>query len=65
MDTVKSIANILKTNVRACSSLGHCYISQLGKIYLDMLNVYKAYSGMISEAVATGGTLVAFLFSFK
>jgi len=57
MDTIKSIANILKTNVRACFSLGHCYIVQLGKIYLDMLNVYKAYSEMISGAVATGGPI--------
>lgn len=55
METIKSIANILKTNVRAAFSLGHCYISQLGRIYLDMLNVYKAYSEMISNAVATSG----------
>jgi len=47
----------LKTNVRACASLCHSYISQLGRMYLDMLNVYKAYSGMISEAVATGGPM--------
>jgi len=56
-DTIKNIANILRTNVRACFSLGHTYISQLGRIYLDMLNVYKAYSEMISGAVATGGAL--------
>jgi len=57
VDTIKHIANILKTNVRACFSLGHCFISQLGRIYLDMLNVYKAYSEMISNAVATSGSM--------
>ena len=54
-DTIKNIANILKTNVRTCLSLGHYCISQLGRLYLDMLNVYKAYSEMISNTVATNG----------
>lgn len=38
---MKQLASILKTNVRACKALGHPYVIQLGKIYLDMLNVYK------------------------
>eukprot|EP01114_Cavostelium_apophysatum_P018091 TRINITY_DN5522_c0_g1_i1.p1 TRINITY_DN5522_c0_g1~~TRINITY_DN5522_c0_g1_i1.p1 ORF type:complete len:1069 (+),score=345.41 TRINITY_DN5522_c0_g1_i1:320-3526(+) len=58
-DTIKNIANILKVNVRACLSLGHYYISQLSRIYLDMLNVYKAYSEMISGAVAANGVMAA------
>ena len=29
-ETVKNLAIILKTNVRACKSLGHPYITQLG-----------------------------------
>lgn len=40
-DAVKQLGNILKTNYRACKSLGHPYVTQLGRIYLDMLNVYK------------------------
>ena len=40
-ETVKNLAVILKTNVRACKSLGHSYFIQLASIYLDMLNVYK------------------------
>lgn len=40
-EAVKQLANILKTNVRACKALGHPYVVQLGRIYLDMLNVYK------------------------
>lgn len=40
-EAVKQLASILKTNVRACKALGHPYVMQLGRIYLDMLNVYK------------------------
>lgn len=40
-DVVKQLSNILKTNVRACKALGHPFVTQLGRIYLDMLNVYK------------------------
>lgn len=41
IDIVKQLASILKTNVRACKALNHAYVIQLGRIYLDMLNVYK------------------------
>ncbi|PRP84096.1 exportin-1-like [Planoprotostelium fungivorum] len=58
-DTMKNIANILKTNIRACSSMGHCYISQLGRIYMDMLALYRAYSGLITNIINTGGQFAA------
>lgn len=54
-EVVKNLANILKTNVAACRSIGHAFIVQLGKIYLDMLNVYKVMSENISAAVALNG----------
>lgn len=41
IEIVKQLASILKTNVRACKALNHAYVNQLGRIYLDMLNVYK------------------------
>lgn len=41
IEVVKQLASILKTNVRACKALNHPYVLQLGRIYLDMLNVYK------------------------
>jgi exportin-1 len=56
-ETAKSIANILRANVRVASALGRSYISQLSKIFIDMLGVYKAYSECISNAVATGGAI--------
>jgi exportin-1 len=54
-DAVKQLGNILKTNVRACKSLGHPYLAQLGRIYLDMLNVYKVMSENVSSAIAANG----------
>jgi len=56
-DIIKQIGNILKLNVRACSSMGPCFLSQMSRIYLDMLNVYKLYSSLISSAVQTGGVI--------
>ena len=43
-ETVKQLGSILKTNVRACKAVGHPFVIQLGRIYLDMLNVYKNWS---------------------
>ncbi len=56
---MKQLANILKTNVRACQAVGTPYISQLGRIYLDMLNVYKVMSSNISEAISQHGQICA------
>ena len=41
--------------MRACKALGHPYVSQLGRIYLDMLNVYKVMSENITGAIALSG----------
>ncbi|XP_014250231.1 exportin-1 [Cimex lectularius] len=54
-DVVKQLVSILKTNVRACKSLGHPYVMQLGRIYLDMLNVYKVMSSNITAAITANG----------
>lgn len=58
-EIVKQLGNILKTNVRACKSLGNPYIIQLGRVYLDMLNVYKVMSTNISTAISQNGEIVA------
>ncbi|XP_066917047.1 exportin-1-like [Clytia hemisphaerica] len=57
-ETVKQLMNILKTNVSACRSVGHPFVVQLGRIYLDMVNVYKVLSENISSAVAQHGESV-------
>jgi exportin-1 len=55
LNTCKSITTILRTNVRAARSLYHDYIHQLGRIFMDVLNVYKVYSMEISNTVAQQG----------
>ena len=54
-ETIKVIGNVMKTNVSACTSIGSYFYPQIGRIYLDMLSMYRATSQMISEAVALNG----------
>jgi len=54
-DTIKVVGNIMKTNVAACSSIGSYFYSQIGRIYNDMLNMYRASSQLISDAVVKDG----------
>ncbi|KAH7026839.1 CRM1 C terminal-domain-containing protein [Linnemannia elongata] len=54
-DNLKVLASVLKTNVAACGSIGPGFFSQLGRIYLDLLGVYKAVSQLISESVVKQG----------
>lgn len=56
-ETVKVIANIIKTNVAVCSSMGAEFYSQLGHIYYNMLQLYRAVSSMISAQVAKDGLI--------
>lgn len=65
-ETVRQLGSILKTNVRACKAVGHPFVAQLGRIYLDMLNVYKCLSENISSAVQTnGGCPTTQMFSYR
>merc|ERR1711963_1291815 len=57
-EAVKQLGSILKTNVRACKALGHPYVLQLGRIYLDMLNVYEVMSENITIAITHNGEAV-------
>ncbi|TEB36228.1 hypothetical protein FA13DRAFT_1810834 [Coprinellus micaceus] len=56
-DNIKILANVLKTNVSACTSIGSLYLPQIGRIFLDMLGLYKAVSGIISETIAKEGLI--------
>lgn len=56
-DTIKVIGNIMKTNVAACTSIGSYFYPQIGKIYTDMLTMYRASSGLIDEAVQRDGLI--------
>jgi len=54
-EIIKIIGNIMKTNVAACSSIGSYFYPQVGRIYLDMLTMYRASSNLIDEAVQREG----------
>ncbi len=54
-DRIKVIGNVIKTNVAACNSIGSYFYPQIGRIYLDMLSMYRVTSGMISEAITRDG----------
>ncbi|KAH0544667.1 Exportin-1 [Glutinoglossum americanum] len=56
-ETIKVIGNVMKTNVSACTSIGSYFYPQIGRIYLDMLNMYRAVSQMVSESVQREGTI--------
>ncbi|CDO94795.1 unnamed protein product [Kluyveromyces dobzhanskii CBS 2104] len=56
-DTVKIIANVLKTNVAVCSAMGPEFYSQLSRNFTPMLSLYSAVSGMISAQVAKDGLI--------
>ncbi|XP_019092143.1 PREDICTED: protein EXPORTIN 1B-like [Camelina sativa] len=54
-DVIRTVLNILQTNTRVATSLGTNFLSQISLIYLDMLNVYRMYSELVSSSIANGG----------
>lgn len=52
-DNLKILSNILKTNVSACTSIGSFFLPQIARIYMDMLGLYKAVSGLINQSIAS------------
>ncbi|KXS22512.1 hypothetical protein M427DRAFT_130180 [Gonapodya prolifera JEL478] len=56
-EVIKILGNIMKTNVSACTSIGGAFVVQLGRIYLEMLGLYKEASELISQQVAAQGLI--------
>jgi exportin-1 len=56
-EVIKIVGNIMKTNVAACSSVGSYFYPQIGRIFLDMLTMYRASSSLIDEAVQRDGVI--------
>ncbi|KAG0570872.1 hypothetical protein M758_6G185900 [Ceratodon purpureus] len=52
---VRAVLNILQLNTSVASALGQAFLSQISLIYLDMLNLYRMYSEVISSSIAEGG----------
>jgi len=57
LDTLKIFSNILKTNTSFCSSLGSAYMSQLSRIYMDMLSLYRLASKSIADGIRIQGMI--------
>ncbi|TKY89290.1 hypothetical protein EX895_001821 [Sporisorium graminicola] len=56
-ENIKILSNVLKTNVSACYSIGTFFLPQIGRIYLDMLALYRSVSGLISAKVEAEGLI--------
>lgn len=56
-ENIKILANVLKTNVSACTSIGSFFMPQIARIYLDMLALYRTVSGLISAKVESDGEI--------
>eukprot|EP00124_Ichthyophonus_hoferi_P001094 Ihof_evm13s50 gene=Ihof_evmTU13s50 len=54
-ERVKQVINVLKTNVAACTSIGHPFITQMGRIYMDLLGLYKCISEVITQMITAQG----------
>ncbi|XP_009351846.1 protein EXPORTIN 1A isoform X1 [Pyrus x bretschneideri] len=54
-EVIRTVLNILQTNTSVASSLGTFFLSQISMIFLDMLNVYRMYSELVSSNIAEGG----------
>jgi exportin-1 len=46
------IGYLVKINERVAESVGHPYFTYLGRIFVDLLGVYKLYSEYISSQLA-------------
>merc|ERR1719271_1916141 len=58
---MKQLQTIIRTNERVATALGNPYTVQLGHIYVDLLNVYKAFSELINSTIAASGATNAHL----
>lgn len=54
-DVIRTVLNIMQTNTSVAISLGTFFLPQISLIFLDMLNVYRMYSELISSSIAEGG----------
>ncbi|KAM9838314.1 exportin-1-like [Aulostomus maculatus] len=58
-ETLRQLSSILRINISACRAVGHPFVVQLGRMYLNMLNIYKGLSQTVSLAFQNHGEMVA------
>lgn len=54
-ETLRSLANILRSNASASGAVGPAFRSQMARLYSDMLALYVALGQEIVSSVASGG----------
>lgn len=57
IDTLKSLSSVLRSNITACGSIGAGFDAQISTIFMDMLSLYRAVSGLINEAISLQGII--------
>jgi exportin-1 len=55
MKTVKTIVMVLKMNIRVAGAVGPAYSVQMGRLYLELVQVYKLYAHYVSNQVKQEG----------
>ena len=56
---MKRLAHYLRTNSAACESIGNGFGCQMGRIFADLMGLYKYAGQVISQAVAAQGPIAA------
>ncbi|CAH8336370.1 unnamed protein product [Eruca vesicaria subsp. sativa] len=64
-DMIRIVLHIFQTNTRVATSLGTHFISQISLIFLDMLNIYKMYSELVSSNSADSGMYASKIYVVK
>ncbi|VDM71482.1 unnamed protein product, partial [Strongylus vulgaris] len=54
-EVTRNLLNILKTNVACCKAAGNPFITQLSRLYIDLLSLYRILSEKVSVAVEQNG----------
>jgi len=65
VEVMKKIAFVVKANQRVCTTLGHNYYIQLGRVYNDLMQLYTAYSQFLGSELATRGKVIVSHAYFK
>jgi len=58
-ENMKRLVNILRVNSAAAETLGSGYAPQLGRIYVDMIDIYNRYSQAITAQLNSGNPAAA------
>jgi exportin-1 len=51
---IKVLINVLRSNRAACLALGQAFLPQIGRIYSDMLGLYRSVSSIVNEMITSG-----------